>query len=282
MRVPSTDDVSIELHDLGGDGPDLLIAHATGFCAGAYGPLAARLAERYRVWGLDFRGHGDSTSPTNGDLSWRGMVDDVVAVVDVIGSGPILAVGHSMGGASLLAAELRRPGTVRAAWVFEPIVVPPGFDSLPGGNPLANAARRRRAEFPSREAALARYASRPPLGVFRADALSAYVAHGFADGPDGTVVLKCTPESEAAVFEADGKPLIAEMGPVQIPVVVARGGRDRSPGPADFADAVAAALGDGTLRRYPHLGHFGPFQDPDLLADDVLATFAALEEPTSA
>lgn len=275
MRVSSTDDVSIELHELGGDGPDLLIAHATGFCAGAYGPLAARLQARHRVWALDFRGHGDSTLPASGDLSWRGMADDVLAVAEVIGGGPLLAFGHSMGGACLLAAELRVPGTLRAAFVFEPIVVPPGFDA-PGGNPLAASARRRRPSFASREEALARYASRPPLGAFRADALSAYVTHGFADASDGTVTLKCTPESEAAVFEASGKPQIAEMGPVSVPVVVARGERDASPGPADFADAVAASLGNGTLRRYPHVGHFGPFQDPATIAEDVVAAFDGL------
>jgi hypothetical protein len=30
-------------------------------------------------------------------------------------------------------------------------------------------------------------------------------------------------------------------------------------------------LPDGRLREYPHLGHFGPFQDPDLVADDLAA-----------
>ena len=27
------------------------------------------------------------------------------------------------------------------------------------------------------------------------------------------------------------------------------------------------------LVEYPHLGHFGPFQDPDTLADDITAAF---------
>ena len=44
MRIQSTDGVAIELHDLGGDGPPVLIGHATGFCAGAYRPLATALA----------------------------------------------------------------------------------------------------------------------------------------------------------------------------------------------------------------------------------------------
>lgn len=273
MRVPSTDDVRLELHDLGGDGPNLLIAHATGFCAGAYRPLADRLAERFHVWGHDFRAHGDSTLPTGGDLTWRGMADDVLAVTGVLGGAPLLAVGHSLGGAALMGAELRAPGTLQAAYLFEPIIVPdrPG---TAGHNRLATSARRRRNGFPSRHEALARYASRPPLGAFRADSLSAYVEHGFADAADGTITLKCSPEDEAAVFEATGKPRIDELGAITIPVVVACGSRDPKSGPAAFAPDVAAALSNASLLRYAHLSHFGPFQDPDTIAEDIMASFA--------
>lgn len=288
MRVSSTDDVSLELYDLGGDGPPLLLAHATGFCAGAYRPMAAALADRFHLWALDFRAHGDSTSPTGGDLTWRGMADDVLAVAAVIadGSGPgsatdrpgLLAFGHSMGGAALMAAELRSPGLLRSAYLFEPIIVPPGFDA-PGANPMAESARRRRPTFPSRAEALARYASRPPLGIFRAEALAAYVEHGFAEAADGTAALKCAPEDEAAVFEAGEKPRISEMGTIETPTVVARGASDPGPGPADFASTIADALPHGRLSTHPHLTHFGPFQDPDAIARDVLDAFAILEPP---
>lgn len=273
MQVTSSDGVTVELHDLGGTGPDVLVAHATGFCAGAYQPFAARLADHgLHVWALDFRAHGATAAPADDDLSWSGMTDDVLAVADAIGTGPLFAYGHSMGGACLAAAELRRPGTLSRAVLFEPIIVPPGFDA-PGANPMAASARRRRDTFGSRPEALARYAGRPPLGVFRADALSAYVEHGFVDRADGSVTLACRPGHEAATFEAGGKPRIHQMGLVATPIVVACGERDHGPGPAEFAPMVVDALPHGELRRYPHVGHFGPFQDPDTLADDAAAFF---------
>jgi pimeloyl-ACP methyl ester carboxylesterase len=277
VRVPSTDGVDLELHDLGGDGPALLIAHATGFCAGAYRPLAKRFAELgLHVWALDFRGHGDATSPPSGDMTWRGMADDVHAVVDAIGAGPVLAYGHSMGGAALAAAELARPGTVRRAVLFEPIIIPAEWAAaLDGANSLAEGARKRRPGFPSKLDALDRYASRPPLGLFRADALWAYVDSGFADAPDGSVVLKCTPEREADVFDAPGKPTIDEMRDLTIAVTVALGRRDAGRGPTDFAEAVAAAMPHGQVHAYDHVGHFGPFQDPDTLAEDAAAFLLA-------
>ncbi len=274
MRVASSDGVELELYDLGGAGSDLLVAHATGMCAGAYRPLAARLAETHHVWAFDFRAHGRSTAPSSGDLDWRAMAGDVLAVVDAIGSGPIRAFGHSMGGACLARAELERPGTLHRAVLFEPIIVPPAFGLGPGGNPLAEAARHRRPGFATRAEALARYAGRPPLGLWRADALAAYVEDGFVDVADGTVTLACTPEHEAATFEAAGKPLISEMAGVATPVLVMCGGRDPNPGPADFAPAVAAALPSGAVSRHPNVGHFGPFQDPDSIAEDTAAFLA--------
>jgi pimeloyl-ACP methyl ester carboxylesterase len=271
MRVPSTHGVELELHDFGGDGPPLLIAHATGMCAGAYRPMVPLLTERFHVWALDFRAHGDSTAPTSGDLAWPGMAADVAAAVDAIGAGPVAGFGHSMGGASLIAAEHDRPGLLTRAFLFEPIIIPSEWSDAAGANPMAGAARRRRPTFASRDEALGRYARRPPLGVWRADALAAYVDHGFADAPGGGVTLKCTPEHEAQTFEGAGKITIDDIGAVATPTVIARGGRDGDVGPAGFAGAVADALPHGALRRYEELSHFGPFEDPHLVAAEAVA-----------
>ncbi len=279
MRVPSTNGVELALHDLGGDGPPLLVAHATGLCAGAYRPLAAALAPSFHVWAVDFRGHGDATSPADGDFGWDGMADDVLACVDALGIAPgeLAGVGHSMGGAALMLAELARPGLLRAAWLYEPIILPsldaePGDPDRPGqGNHMAEAARRRRPGFASKAEALQRYAGRPPLGVLRADALAAYVDAGFHEVPDGTVTLACTPEHEAATFEGTGKATVDQLTDVAVPVTFARGTRDPEAGVARFAELAADRTPDSRLRRYHHLGHFGPLQDPDGLAADIVA-----------
>lgn len=271
VSIASSDGVTIRLHELGGEGPTLLVAHATGFCAGAYLPFARRLADRFRVVGMDFRAHGASTRPAEGNLAWSAMIDDVLAVVDHLGGGPLAAFGHSMGGACLLGAELRRPGILERAFVFEPIVIPAAINvaTSPGDNFLAESARRRRSTFPSREEALARYASRRPLDRFRADVLHAYVTHGFADADDGSIVLRCRPEDESATFDAPAKPSVEDMAAVDVPVVVAVGDQDTGPGPAMWCPPLAETLPAGRLRRYAHLGHFGPFQDPDTIADDA-------------
>src|SRR5580704_12087440 len=76
------------VHDWGGSGPPVLLAHATGFHGRIWEPVARRLvAAGRRVWSFDFRGHGDSDAPDpSGDAyTWGGFADDTLAVADHLG-----------------------------------------------------------------------------------------------------------------------------------------------------------------------------------------------------
>jgi pimeloyl-ACP methyl ester carboxylesterase len=274
VRVPSTDGVVLEVHDLGGRGEALLIAHATGMCALAYGPLAVPLRRRFHVWALDFRGHGDSSPPVDGDFAWSGMGEDVLAAVDAAAAGPVYGVGHSMGGAALLLAELRRPGLLRSAYLYEPIILPENAPPLGDDNPMAAGSRRRRPTFASRAEALWRYANRPPLDRWRADVLAAYVTHGFREQEDGSVRLKCEPEHEARTFEAESKMSVDLVRGLRMPTTVAIGAEAQgSPAPAAFGPSVAEAMPNARLESHRHLGHFGPLEAPNLVGDAVVEAF---------
>ncbi len=296
--VTSTDHVQLAVHDLGvaggstalhdigtsdgGDARPVLLVHATGFHGWVWQPLAAHLTGFHAV-APDMRGHGDSTVPTGREagreMGWDGFADDVLAVVEAWGVDDLVGVGHSKGGAALLLAEQRRPGTFRALWLYEPVVLPTGasFGDVTGtaepDNPLAAAALRRRATFASRQAAYDNYASKPPLDVLDPAALHAYVDHGFRDQPDGTVALKCLPAVEADVFrQASQADVFAGLGQVRCPVTIACGA-DLF-GPAAFAPQVAAALPAGRLETFDDLGHFGPLQRPAEMAAAIVSDLA--------
>lgn len=271
--VDSADGTPIATYDLGGDGPDVVFVHATGFCAGVWLPLAAHL-RGVRLVALDVRGHGRSGSPESG-MHWGGTAEDVLATVDALGLDRPVGVGHSMGGASLLLAEQARPDTFAAIWAYEPIVFPPslqrGSDGPDDGNHLARGARRRRAGFDSPGAAYGNYASKPPFSALDPVALAAYVTYGFEQHDDGSVTLRCRPEIEAQTFEMGARHAAFDhLGEVRCPVTVARGRAD-APGPATIAPLVAAALGDEATEEHPELGHFGPLEDPAGLAAAVRA-----------
>ena len=262
LHVTSSSGVVVALHDLGGDpnGSPILFCHATGFCGSVWRPVARELAE-HRCWALDFRCHGGSTRPIDDDLSWSGTADDVLAVIDRLGLVRPLGVGHSMGGAALLLAEQRRPGTFAALWCFEPIVIPADMAEPDGGNLLAEGAARRREVFDSFAAARANFASKPPMQSFAPDALDGYVEGGFEQLADGTVRLRCRAADESRFYRLGAEAGAGEhLDEVGCPVTVVRGRVE--PGPAQFAPAVADAVRDGHLVEDPSVGHFGPMEDP--------------------
>jgi pimeloyl-ACP methyl ester carboxylesterase len=271
--VPAPDGVSLALHEHGGEGRPTLFCHATGLHGAVWEPLSTALGPTFARWAIDFRAHGASVVPPGEPLPWPASGDDVLAVVDALGPAPgqPLGVGHSMGGAALLMAEQARPGTFAGLWLFEPIAPPPASArSMAGGNRLADGAERRRPTFPSAADALANYASKPPLGVARADALHAYVRHGFVTGEDGAIHLACRPADEAQVFRGGGRHQAFErLGEVGCPVRIVCGAQDG--GPAGFAPDIAAALPHGQLEHHEHLGHFGPLEAPAELAASVRA-----------
>lgn len=267
-RVTTPDGVDLGIHELGDGARPTLLCHANGFHGAVWGPLAAALGDDFQRWALDFRAHGASATPEGFPLGWEEFGSDVLAVVDALDlpAGQILGVGHSMGGAALLIAEQARPGTFAGLWVFEPIMPPPGtFPDIDRPNAMADGAERRRTTFPSHAAALDNFASKPPLNVLRADALRAYVQHGFIPGEDGDVHIATRPQDEARIYRSAGAHhAFGRLGAVTCPVVVCCGRPD--PGPALFAPAAADALPDGHLDRIDSLGHFGPLEAPGVCA----------------
>ncbi|MCP3989930.1 MAG: alpha/beta hydrolase [Actinomycetia bacterium] len=268
---PSTDGVQVAVHDFGGQGRLLLFCHATGFCAHTWSPMIESLADQFHCVALDVRAHGLTKLPVGASLAWRGMADDVTAVIEALSPDePMLTVGHSLGGSAIILAETGRPGLVERAWMFEPILMRAAPVAIGRNAPdIANAARGRRATFASRQEAVERFARRPPLSLLDPRALEAYVEHGFEYLPDGSVTLRCRPEDEASVFEHHFSGTFERAADLTIPVVMATGGG--SQGPADRVAEAAAA--NPALKRveYQDLSHFGPLQAPDRLAADVAA-----------
>lgn len=282
-RVRSAGGIDVAIHDLGGHGPALVLAHAAGFHGAVFAPLAEELAADFHCVALDQRAHGDTRLPPGQPLDWYGLAADVLAVVDGLGLERPCGFGHSSGGTAILMAEQKRPGTFRAIYCFEPILIPPDVpQAAERGNALAAHARRRRTTFASRDEAVRQYASRPPLGSLAPAALRAYVEHGFEDTEPGEIRLKCRPEDEARVYEtATAHDALARLGQIACPVTVACGGLTPGCGPGRpfaFEDRLRA----GRSEVVPDVGHFGPLERPDVVASSIRRAFTAAGEAPGA
>lgn len=282
-RAVTADGVQIATYDLGGSGPPLLFAHATGFHGRVWLPVAARLRDHFHCVAFDLRGHGDSDPAPGGDYDWDGFGRDVLAVAATAGlrrEGPLRGVGHSCGGAALLLAEESSPGAFEAMYLYEPVVPAVEFEAQsPWGDPLAEGARRRRPVFPSRAAARETFAAKPIFARWDPAALDAYVEWGFRDRGDGTVELACRPEDEARVYEAARlNHSFRDLARVTCDLTLAAGGWDLRFGWDVISAMAARCAGPVRLESFPGLGHFGPLEGPGEVAAAIVA---ALERPGS-
>ena len=275
--VPSSDGVSVVVHDLGGPSdtatPVLLFSHATGMHGLCWRQMANCLNGDFRCWAVDFRGHGLTELPEGVGLHWSGMGDDLQAVFrsGLISEGAVVhGVGHSMGGAALVLAAVRDDVVFRSLWLYEPIIARPDMMmGSTGENPMAEAARRRRDTFVSLQAAVDNFAAKAPLNELSPESLWDYVEGGFAVQPDGTVTLRCRPSTEAAVFEGAATNGAWDLaGHLTQPTEVACGNREQF-GPGLFARLLVDQLAHGQLLERGDLGHFGPLEDPPGMASDL-------------
>ncbi|MFC5749736.1 alpha/beta fold hydrolase [Actinomadura rugatobispora] len=98
--------------DFGGTGTPVLALHGHFGRARMFAPLAAALAPAHRVIALELRGHGHSNHADG--YAPDDYLEDVAAFVRGLGLGPVVVVGHSMGGVLGFRLAARHPALVRA------------------------------------------------------------------------------------------------------------------------------------------------------------------------
>eukprot|EP01036_Dinobryon_divergens_P000470 gene470-594_t len=186
---------------------DIVFSHANGFNARTYRSILAPLADTLRILAIDLRGHGDSRLAADpaGRTDWSDFRDDLLALLPLEASRPVVLAGHSMGGTSSLLAAASDAEQVRSLVLFDPVFSDAARAAQVGGtNPLAEGADRRRATFPDKAAALAAYTGRGGFRTWAPEQVADYVEGGFRATDDGQVTLMCAPAWEASNFRTHG------------------------------------------------------------------------------
>lgn len=186
----------------------LFIAHANGYAAGMYDYLIEKLSQRYHVCALDFAGHGESES-TSEFASWNFFRDQILAFFEHKRWQKVSAIGHSLGGATLLRAAQQDSVTLEKIIAFDPVML--NFAAVLYvklfGNPMATTALARRADFKSREQALKIFLRHPSNRGWQRESVEAYVNYCIRETQDGAE-LCCNPAIEARIFS------LAEFAPL--------------------------------------------------------------------
>lgn len=112
-RAEARGSTKLSYVDFGGDAAHTLLAlHGRAGCGRNYAPLAQQLRPDWRVVGMDQRGHGWSDHAA--DRTRAAFIADAVAMIEHLDCGPVLLMGHSLGGVNAYQLAARRPDLVRA------------------------------------------------------------------------------------------------------------------------------------------------------------------------
>ena len=95
-----------------GDGDPLVLVHPGLADSRAFEEYLPALAERFRVYRPDRRGHG-RTADVEGPITYDLMADETIAFLQQVVGGPAHVLGHSDGAPVALLAALKRPDLVR-------------------------------------------------------------------------------------------------------------------------------------------------------------------------
>lgn len=220
--------------DLGGQGAPLHFLHANGYPPECYQPLFEHLQKQYHVFGMTLRPLWEGAT-TDGLNDWHPYSEDLLRFLSDHQTGPVLGVGHSIGGIVTLRAALRDPGKFRALVLLDPVLFVPSFlvlwnflRAIGLGNtvhPKTAGALKRRRTFDNLDLVFRGYRSREVFRYMSDENLKAYISGITRPKADGTFELVYSPEWEAHIYLTGMRDfdLWRELPNLQIPTLIIRG-----------------------------------------------------------
>jgi pimeloyl-ACP methyl ester carboxylesterase len=111
--------IKLGYEDRGAGKPAFVFVHGWTCDRSFFAPQAEHFAPRHRVVSVDLRGHGESDKPT-GAYPVAAYADDIAFLIEQLGLGRPVAVGHSMGGITVLQLAAAHPEVVSAIVMVDP------------------------------------------------------------------------------------------------------------------------------------------------------------------
>lgn len=253
----------------------LHFGHANSFPASIYRKLHQRLGEHgYQVGYLDTIGHDPAYQVTD---CWPQLVDETLAYMDAHYREPVLAVGHSLGGAILCMAAIREPQRFHRLIVLDSPLLGPRSALViwlakrlgliqritPGGTGTL----RRRDNWASVASVYDFFARKPVFNRWDEDCLRDYAQFGTVDNGAGGRCLKFRPAVEHAIYETLPHDAWFQRGKLKVPldyVVAAQGSAVRAHDLAFMRRHLAARVVSQPGSHLFPLEH--PLETADLIA----------------
>lgn len=244
-----------------GDGPEVaVLVHGYGGDKNSWLFVQEPLAKSRSVHAVDLPGHGGSDKDV-GDASLGFLAQTVLGFLDALGIERAHLIGHSLGGAVVLAAAAAAPHRVRSLTLVAPAGFGPDLDARYFEEFATAKSRRPLQALLSRLFSDERLVTRPLVEDL--------LRYKRLDGVDAalTAIGATLVDHDRQAIEAG--PLL-ERVPTEIAVVVVWGNEDRllpPPDPARFGDRARVQVVEGA-------GHMLHLEKPDALVRAAEEAFA--------
>jgi esterase len=225
--------------------PPVLLLHGGNQSSHSWDLVSLHLADRYHVYALDQRGHGDTEWSRELDYTMNAMSADALAfIADQALEQPIV-IGHSMGGRVTLSTAVRAPDFARAL-----VVVDVGPELSPEGTKVVGDFIAHNIEFDDLDVFLdnvVRY------DRFRSrEHIARTVKYNLLVRADGKYVSKVDHRRLPGGSLSDLT--LEDVQAIPCPVLLVRGG-ESDVLLADAAERFVAALPKGQMVTVPNVGH---------------------------
>ncbi len=271
-------DVELGVLEWPGEGPPVLLLHATGFHSRCWKQVVERLPGQL-VYAVDLRFHGRSGSI--GDVNWNILTEDIIALVERLDLREVIAVGHSIGGYLATRAAAARPQRFSKLLLIDPVITSPetyarAREMAAGLRSADHPVARRKNRWRDAEEMFERFRDRAPFDTWQPEVLRDYCDYALhPENTDEYQQLACDPINEASVYlsQAYSQGVLDDLPALQMPVRLLRAKyegfnmNDLSASPT--WPELAEHIPDCSEIYLPEMNHFIPMQDPDLVAAEI-------------
>lgn len=257
-----------------GSGPTVVFAH--GFClnASSWHYQLQELSDEFRCVVYDMRGHGLSERPASDDWSMEAHARDLKAVIDAVADGPVMVVGHSMGGMAVIQYAGLYPEQIGSKVRAVALIDTAAHDVM--GGMVPSAARLLTPALRLLEQAATMAAARSPEAFDRVRKnqknMVALLIKLMGFGPKAhrhklafmNQMLQGIPAEILVpiVKTLRAMDVTAALDNIDVPTLVVVGARDRLT-PRAAARYLATAIHGAELAVIPHSGHMPMLEHPE-------------------